>query len=68
MIIIITYKNEEYPIINVEARVLTTLNIYFSKLTPQSEMRSGRNLNSYEILWLFLLTASMKKIGYKITE
>ena len=40
-----TCKNEEDPIINVGARVLTTLNINFSNtqglLTPQSEMRSG---------------------------
>ena len=32
------------------------------QLTPQSLVRSGRISNSYEMLWMFLLPASMKKI------
>ena len=32
------------------------------QLTPQSLVRSGRISNSSEILWMFLLPASMKKI------
>ena len=36
------------------------------QLTPQSLVRSGRILNSSEILWMFLLPASMKKIRSKM--
>ena len=66
MVILVTCKNEEDPI-NIEgARVVTIQNIDFSntkrQLTPQSEVRSGRNLNSCEILYLSLLPARMKKI------
>ena len=32
------------------------------QLTPQSLVRSGRISNSSEMLWMFLLPASMKKI------
>ena len=32
------------------------------QLTPQSLVRSGRILNSSEMLWMFSLPASMKKI------
>ena len=54
MVILVTCKNEEDPIKIEGARVVTIQNIDFSntkgRLTPQSEVRSGRNLNSCEIL------------------
>ena len=62
--------NEEDPIKIEGARVATIQNIDFSntkgQLTPQSEVRSGRNANSYEMLYLFLLPAIMKKIRSKL--
>ena len=36
------------------------------QLTPQSLVRSGRISNSYQILWMSSLPASMKKIGSKM--
>ena len=36
------------------------------QLTPQSLVRSGRILNSSEMLWMFSLHASMKKIQSKM--
>ena len=36
------------------------------QLTPQSLVRSGRISNSFEILWMFSLPASMKKIRSKM--
>ena len=36
------------------------------QLTPQSLVRSGQISNSYEMLWMFLLPASMKKIQSKM--
>ena len=36
------------------------------QLTPQSLVRSGRISNSSEMLWMFELPASMKKIGSKM--
>ena len=36
------------------------------QLTPQSFVRSGRISNSSEMLWMFLLPASMKKIQSKM--
>ena len=36
------------------------------QLTPQSLVRSGRILNSSEMLWMFSFPASMKKIRSKI--
>ena len=36
------------------------------QLTPQSLVRSGRSLNSSEMLWMFSLPASMKKIRSKM--
>ena len=36
------------------------------KLTPQSLVRSGRISNFSEMLWMFLLPASMKKIRLKM--
>ena len=49
-----TCKNEEVPLKNKDARVATTQNIDFSntqgQITLQSEVGSGRNSNSSEIL------------------
>ena len=36
------------------------------QLTPQSLVRSGRILNSSEMLWMFSLPESMKKIRSKM--
>ena len=36
------------------------------QLTPQSLVRSGRISNSSEMVWMFSLPASMKKIGLKM--
>ena len=59
MAILVTCKYEE-DLIKIEgARVATTQNIDFSNtqglLTPQSEVGSGRNSNSSEMLWMSLL-------------
>ena len=64
MVILVTTKNED--LIKIEGpRVATIQNIDFSntkgQLTPQSEVRSGRNSNSFEILKLSLLPERMKK-------
>ena len=63
-------KNEEDPIKNEGARVVTTLFINFSdaqgELTPKSVMESCPNSNSFELLWLVLLSARMKKIHPKM--
>ena len=54
MVILVTSKNEKDPIKFEGARVTTQQNIDFSntkgQITPQSEVRSGRNSNSSEIL------------------
>ena len=54
VVILVTCKNEEDPLKNKDARVVTTQNIDFSntkgQLTPQSEFGSGRNSNSFKIL------------------
>ena len=36
------------------------------QLTPQSKVWSGRISNPFQILWLFLLPARMKKIQSKL--
>ena len=54
MAILVTSKYEEDPIKIESARVAPTLNIDFSntqgQITSQSEVGSGRNSNSYEML------------------
>ena len=54
MVILVSSKNEEDPIKIKGARVATLQNIDFSntkgQLTPQSEVGSGLNSNSSEIL------------------
>ena len=51
--LLVACKNEEDPIKNEGARVVTTLFIYFSgaqgELTPKSVMESCRNSNSSKI-------------------
>ena len=68
--LLVTCKNEEDPIKNEEARVVTTLFINLSEaqgqLTPKSVMEYCRNSNSFELLWLVLLSARMKKIHPKM--
>ena len=54
MTILVTFKYEEVPIKIEGARVATTQNYDFSnnqaQITPQSEVGSGRNSNSSEML------------------
>ena len=68
--LLVACKNEEDPIINEGARVVTTLFINFSdaqeQLTPKSVMESCRNSNPSKLLSLVLLSAKMKKIHPKM--
>ena len=68
--LLVACKNEEDPIKNEGARVVTTLFINFldtlGQLTPKSVMESCRDSNSSELLWLVLLSARMKKIHPKM--
>ena len=67
---LVACKNEEDPIKNEGARVLTTLFIDFSdtqgQLTPKSVMESSRNSNSSELLWLVLLPARIRRSIQKL--
>ena len=71
MVVLVTCKNEENPIKNEGARVVTTLFIDFSdaqgQLTLKSVMESCQNSISSKLLWLVLLPAIMKKINPKMT-
>ena len=73
--VLVTCKNEEDPFKNEGARALTRFSpllvyVIFSdaqgQLTLQSLVESGRNSNSFGILWLSSLPASMKKIRSKM--
>ena len=68
--LLVACKNEEDPIKNEGARVVTTLFINFSdaqgQLTPKSVMESGQNSNSSKLLWLVLISARMRKIHLKM--
>ena len=70
MSILVTSKYEEDPIKIESARVATTLNIDFSntqrQITLQSEVGSGRNSNSSEMLRMSLLLLRIKKIRVKM--
>ena len=70
MDLLVSCEDEEDPIKNEGARVVTTLFITFSdaqgQLTPKSVMESYRNSNSSELLWLVLLSARMKKFHPKM--
>ena len=54
MVVLVTCKNEEYPIKNEGARVVTTVFIDFSdaqgQLSPKSVMESCRNSNPSKLL------------------
>ena len=67
---LVACKNEEDPIKNEGASVVTTLFINFSdtqgELTSKSMMESCPNSNSSELLWFVLLSARMKKIHPKM--
>ena len=68
--LLVACKNEEDPSKNEEARVVTTLFINLSdaqgQLTLKSVMEYCRNSNSFEFLWLVLLSARMEKIHPKM--
>ena len=68
--VLVACKNEEDPIKNEGARVVTTLFLDFShaqgQLTPKSVMESCRKSNPSKLLWLTLLPARMKKIHWKM--
>ena len=70
--LLLACKNEEDPIKNEGARVVTTLFINFSdtqgQLTPKSVMESCRNSNPSKLLWLVLLSARIKKNQSKMKE
>ena len=70
MSLLVACKNEEDPIKNEGARVVTTIFINFSdtqgQLTPKSAMESCPNSNPSKLLWLVLLSARMKKIHLKM--
>ena len=70
MDLLVACKNEEDPIKNEGARVVTTLFINFSdtqgQLTPKSVMESCRNSNPSKFLWLVSLSTRMKKIHPKM--
>ena len=70
MAILVTSKYEEDQIKIEGARVATTLNIDFSntqgQIIPQSEVGSGRNSNSSEMLQMSLLFPRIKKIRIKM--
>ena len=58
--VLVACKNEEDPIINEGARVVTTLFIEFShaqgQLTPKSVMESCRNLKPIQVFMVDLVT------------
>ena len=66
--VLVACKNEEDPIKNEGARVVTTLIIDFARaqgqLTPKSVMESCQNSNPSKLLWSTLLPARMKKIHF----
>ena len=69
VVILVTCKNEEDPLKNKDAKVATTQNIDFSntqgQITLQSEVVSGRNSISFEILRMSLLLPRIKQIRIK---
>ena len=71
MHVLVTCKNEDDRFKNEELECPQDFSYYKSmgifpdaqgQLTPQSLVRSGRISNSFEMLWVFLSPASMKKI------
>ena len=67
---LVACKNEEDPLKNEGARVVTTLFVSFSgaqgQHTPKSVMESCQNSNSSELLWFVLLSARIKMIHSKM--
>ena len=72
MIVLVTCKNNEDPIRNEGARVLTTLYINFSdaqwQITPDSVVVSGPISNSFKLSCIFSSPARMKMIQSKMKE
>ena len=70
MSVLVACKNEEDPVKNEGARVVTTLFIDFlvaqGQLTPKSVMESCFNSIPSKLLWLTLLSARMKKTHWKM--
>ena len=70
MDVLVTSKNKEDQNKNKGASVATTLNIDFSnsqrRITPRSEVESGRNSNSSKTLRTSLLLLRIKKIRIKM--
>ena len=68
--VLVACKNEEDPIKNEGARVVTTLFIDFlytqRQITPKSVKESCPITYPSKLLWLTLLPARMKKIHWKI--
>ena len=72
MVVLLTCKNEEYPIKNRGARVFTTLYIKFSDLQGQIILVfvvvSGRNSNSSKLSCMSPLPARIRLIKSKMKE
>ena len=70
MAILVTSKYEEDPIKIEGAGMATTQNIDFSntqgQITAQSEVGSGRNSNTSEMIWMSLLLPRIKNIRIKM--
>ena len=70
MAFLVDCKNEEDPIKNEGAIVVKAFFTDFSdaqgQLTPKPVMESSQNSISFELLWLVLLPARMKKIHPKM--
>ena len=70
MDVLVPSKNKEEPNNNECSSVATTLNIDFSntqgQITPRSEVGSGRNSNSSDMLRISLLLPRIKKIRIKM--
>ena len=68
--VLVTSKNNKEPNKNEGASMATTLNIDFSntqrQITSRSEVRSGRNSISSEMLQMSLLLPRIKKILIKM--
>ena len=70
MDVLVTSKNKQEPNKNEGSSVATTLNIDFSntqgQITRRSEVGSGRNSNSSDMLRISLLLPRIKKIRIKM--
>ena len=70
MVVLVTCKNEEDPIENVDARVFTTLYINFSdaqgQITQELMVVSGQNFKSSKLSCMSSLPARMRMIESKM--